>query len=67
MRKLMSTQHYNGLESLSKTVPIASGQPPYLLFLKQRTDGKCNTSRCDGSRILGDGLTTEERGVLNKD
>lgn len=41
-----------------------SDQPPYLLFLRQRSDGRYNTSRCDGSRLLGSGLTGREQKVL---
>jgi hypothetical protein len=42
---------------------FASGQPPYLLFLRG-SDNKFITSRCDGSRLLGGGLTAEESAVL---
>jgi hypothetical protein len=40
---------------------FASGQPPYLLFLKTGENGVYTTSRCMGSRLLGEGLTSEER------
>lgn len=39
---------------------FASGQPPYLLFLR-KSDNKFLTSRCDGSRVLGSGLSTQEQ------
>jgi hypothetical protein len=42
-----------------------SDQPPYLLFLRQISGGFL-TSRCDGSRFLGDGLTSDEKTVLEK-
>ena len=41
-----------------------SVDPPYLLFLKLRSDGRYDTSRCFGSRELGSGLTIEEESVL---
>lgn len=44
---------------------FTSDDPPYLLFLKQRADGRFSTSACYGSRLLGDGLTPEEKTVLN--
>ena len=43
---------------------FASDQPPYLLFLKKGPNGEYLTSRCYGSRLLGDGLTTEEQRIL---
>lgn len=44
---------------------FTSSDPPYLLFLKQRSDGRFDTSACDGSRRLGQGLTEEETTLLN--
>lgn len=49
---------------LAGELHFASEQPPYLLFLRARSDGRYNTSRCDGSRFLGRGLTTEENQAL---
>ncbi len=43
---------------------FASDQPPYLLFLQSRADGKFDTSACAGSRTLGSGLTPEEVQLL---
>lgn len=43
---------------------FASGQPPYLLYLTQQANGLYTTSRCMGSRLLGEGLTNEEQQVL---
>lgn len=43
-----------------------SVDPTYLLFLRQRSDGRFLTSRCDGSRFLGNGLSAEEEPLLNK-
>lgn len=42
-----------------------SGQPPYLLFLYQQSDGTFNTRECDGTRFLDTGLTSEERQLLS--
>lgn len=44
---------------------FTSDDPPYLLFLKQRSDDRFATSACFGARLLGDGLTPEEQTVLN--
>lgn len=41
-----------------------STDPVYLLFLRQRPDGRFLTSRCDGSRFLGNGLSEEEEPLL---
>jgi hypothetical protein len=43
---------------------FASGQSPYLLYLIERSDGRYNTSRCDGSRLFGAGLSDEEQLIL---
>lgn len=43
-----------------------SDDPPYLLFLQARSDGRYETSRCAGSRLFGEGLTLEEQAVLEK-
>ncbi|MFC1662978.1 hypothetical protein ACFL04_02290 [Patescibacteria group bacterium] len=43
---------------------FASGQPPYLLFLRARQDDLFNTSKCYGSRALGEGLNEEEEILL---
>lgn len=43
---------------------FASGQPPYLLFLRKTANGEWRTSRCYGSRMLKGELTDEERSVL---
>lgn len=43
---------------------FTSGDPSYLLFLRQRTDGKYATSQCAGSRLLGEGLTAAETAIL---
>ena len=43
---------------------FTSEDPPYLLFLRKREDGAFLTSRCYGSRILGSGLTDDERSAL---
>ena len=45
-------------------VQFKSSDPPYLLYLHRRTDGTFSTSRCDGTRLLGDGLTVEESAAL---
>lgn len=42
---------------------FASTQPPYLLFLQKSGDGY-TTSKCDGSRSLGSGLTADEKAAL---
>lgn len=42
---------------------FASEQPPYLLYLR-KSGNKFLTSRCDGSRFLGTGLTAEEQASL---
>lgn len=47
----------------NQEIHFASDQEPYLLFLRQG-DGGYLTSRCDGSRLLGSGLTDDERRVL---
>lgn len=46
------------------TLHFQTGQPPYLLFLHDRDDGTYTTSVCEGSRLLGVGLTDEERRAL---
>lgn len=43
---------------------FTSDDPPYLLFLKQRSDGRFDTSACYGSRLLDKGLTSEEKTLL---
>jgi len=43
---------------------FSSDDPPYLFFLTERSDGRFQTSRCDGSRLLGQGLTTGEQAAL---
>lgn len=45
---------------------FTSNDPPYLLFLRQREDGRYLTSRCDGSRVLGSGFNTEEGALLRQ-
>lgn len=45
-------------------IHFASDQPPYLLFLRQQSDGRYFTSKCDGSRLLGEGLTEMEKTAL---
>jgi len=45
---------------------FASGQAPYLFFLRSVTGGKYRTSRCWGTRALGSGLTSQERAVLTE-
>ncbi len=45
---------------------FASNQPPYLLFLQQDADGVYRTSRCLGSRLLGNGLTPLEQVAFGK-
>lgn len=42
---------------------FASETQPYILFLQRTSDGY-TTSRCEGSRFLGNGLTDAERVVL---
>jgi hypothetical protein len=42
---------------------FASGSQPYLLFLQRTPDGY-TTSRCEGSRLLGSGLTESERAIV---
>lgn len=46
---------------------FASGQPPYLLYLHEREDDRYHTSRCDGSRFLGEGLSSEEQQFLGSE
>lgn len=43
---------------------FTSSDPPYLLYLRRRDDGTFSTSRCYGSRLLGAGLTADERVTL---
>lgn len=43
---------------------FTSADPPYLLFLRDRGDGTYTTSRCNGSRLFGAGLTDEEQHLL---
>ncbi len=43
---------------------FTSHDPPYLLFLRPSSDSAFMTSRCNGSRRLGSGLTAEETAVL---
>lgn len=42
---------------------FASESQPYLLFLQRTPDGY-TTSRCEGSRLLGSGLTEAERAIV---
>lgn len=51
---------------VSDDLHFSSNQPPYLLFLQQQTDGVYRTSKCVGSRILGDGLTAAEQEMLGQ-
>jgi len=51
---------------LPNDLHFASGQSPYLLFLRQGADGIYRTSRCDGSRLLGIGLTDAEAAALER-
>lgn len=53
-------------EGRGSDLHFASGQPPYLLFLRKAADGEWQTSRCYGSRMLKGELTEEERGVLEE-
>lgn len=48
---------------IENELSFASDQKPYLLFLHASTDGYL-TSRCDGSRPIGEGLTPEEQRLL---
>lgn len=48
----------------SNDLHFTSEDPPYLLFLTQRSDGRFQTSRCNGSRRLDQGLTAAEQTVL---
>lgn len=43
---------------------FASTQPPYLLFLTARSDGRYDTRACLGSRLFGEGLTDQERQLI---
>lgn len=45
---------------------FTSDDPPYFLVLRARADGRFDTSRCDGSRLLGAGLTREEHDALGQ-
>lgn len=45
---------------------FASGQPPYLLYLRESDDGRYRTSACDGSRSMPEGLTAQEQAILGK-
>lgn len=60
-QQVFSQVRMNG--QVENELSFASDQPPYLLFLQQ-TDGGYMTSRCDGSRLLGDGLTEAEKVAL---
>lgn len=55
-----------GAVTLSRDLHFTSNDPPYFLVLSSRTDGRYDTSTCDGSRLLGDGLTAEELDVLGQ-
>lgn len=45
---------------------FASGQPPYLLFLRKTSGVQYRTSRCYGSRLLGAGLTAAETAAFGR-
>lgn len=45
---------------------FASGQPPYLLYLREGDDGRYRTSACDGSRSIPGGLTAQEQALLGE-
>jgi hypothetical protein len=51
-------------KQLATDLHFTSDDPSYLLFLKKRHDGRFNTSTCYGSRVLGEGLTEEEKTLL---
>jgi hypothetical protein len=51
-------------EQTTDILHFASGQPPYLLFLKHGSGQQYITARCFGTRELGSGLTAEERQIL---
>lgn len=62
-----TNQHYRQVEIDGlrfDEISFATGQAPYLLFLRA-TEGGYLTSRCDGSRLLGDGLTKAEKAALD--
>jgi len=42
------------------TLHFQTGQLPYLLYLDDRHDGTYSTSICNGTRLLGSGLSDEE-------
>jgi len=50
----------------SNQLNFASGQSPYLLFLKASPNGQYTNSHCFGSRLLGQGLTTAEQQLLGE-
>ncbi len=55
-----------GAEQQSSDLHFASGQPPYLLFLRKTAGGEWRTSRCYGSRMLKGKLTEEKRGAFQQ-
>jgi hypothetical protein len=63
---LLALPEQTGGGSVSADLHFSSMDEPYLLFLKSSSDGTYTTSQCDGSRLLGDGLTTEEQLELGK-
>lgn len=65
-RSLVGQQGFSQVRidgQVENEINFTSHQAPYLLFLRT-TDGGYLTSRCDGSRLLGDGLTDEEKIAL---
>lgn len=55
----------SGSSATSGDLHFASDQPNYLLFLRAIGNGRYRTSKCYGSRLLGDGLTTAEAQALS--
>jgi hypothetical protein len=45
---------------------FASNNQEYLLYLKKGEDGLFTTSKCFGSRLLGNGLSSEEFSILGE-
>ena len=57
---LDNTQIEEDVGGADRDLNFASGQPPYLLYLRERADGRYDTSVCDGTRFLDDPVMTEE-------
>lgn len=45
---------------------FTSSDQPYFLVLYSRDDGRFDTSACDGSRLLGGGVTPQERHAIGQ-